>query len=141
MTNRSDKYTVSDKQVEYYSDFMTNFELNPITGFLAKVSNEDSIKQSLKSLILTNRTERYYNSYIGTRIRNLLFDPMDPITANAIKDEITETIQNNEPRISIVDLQVKENQDLNQYDINLFFSIINKTSEVISLSLALKRVR
>lgn len=141
MASRADRYTLTDKQEEFYSDFTNNFDLNPITGLLAKVSNEESIKQSLKNIILTNRTERYYNSYIGTRLRNLLFDPMDIVTINAIREEIKETIGNNEPRVKIENIDIKENQDLNYYEVNLYFSIINRPNDVVNLNLILRRVR
>jgi phage baseplate assembly protein W len=141
MTNRSDHYTIKTKQVEVYSDFHMNMELNPITGFLARVTNEESIKQSLKCLVLTQRTERFYNKYIGTRLRALMFEPMDSVTEDSIRNEILETISNNEPRVEDVNVDVKGDESKNSYNIIIYYSIINIPQQTYSLNLILKRVR
>ena len=48
---RSDRYTsLTDKPI-YYSDFSNNLDVNPATGFLAKITNENSVKNSIKNII------------------------------------------------------------------------------------------
>lgn len=140
MVTKADRFTINTKQQELYSDFTINFDLNPITGFLAKVTNEDSVKQALKSLLLTKRTERFYDSYAGSRLNSLLFEPMDSVTANAIRSEIQETIQNNEPRVTNVEIDVRPNQDQNSYEVYIFFEVINIPDKQLNLTLVLKRV-
>lgn len=141
---RSDKISPVRKQ-EFYSDFLINFDKNPITGVLAKVTNEDSIKQSLKNLILTNRTERFYDPLIGSKIQSLLFEPLDLFTADVLKDEITTTIKNYEPRVTIHTIEVTP-ADLfkatseNGYNISIVFSTINIPQET-RLDFFLSRVR
>ena len=141
MSTRTDKFTVKTKQLENYSDFTNNLDLNPITGFLSKVSDEASIKQAMKNLIYTNRTERYYNSHIGSKLRALLFEPIEPLTETLIRDDITETLNNNEPRITLIKIDVRADDDSNQYNITIFFSILNISDETFDLQLTLKRVR
>ncbi len=125
---RSDKFTPFKKK-EYYSDFLINFDMNPVTGTLARVINEDSIKQSLKNLILTNRTERPYNPNVGSRINALLFDPLDNFTAENIKNEIKETIEAFEPRAIINEIFVIPDDERNGFTINIIFSTINIPQE------------
>lgn len=139
--SRDLKYTLTEKQQEYYSDFMINFDLNPITGYLAKLTNEDSVKQALKNLVLTNRGERFYNSFIGSRVSSLLFEPMDSVTQTSIENEIRETILNNEPRVELIDIKAIPDFDNNAYNIKIIFSLINKLSEPQELNIVLKRVR
>lgn len=141
MNKRLDRYSPTVVQSEYYSDFMNNLDLNPITGILAKVSNEDSIKQALKNLILTRRTERPYQPFIGSRITSLLFEPIDSVTINSIKNEIEETIRNNEPRVSLNEVVVTPDETNNSYNVSIYFSIINISTEPEILNLILKRVR
>jgi phage baseplate assembly protein W len=136
---RSDKYTALKKQ-EYYSDFLINFDVNPITGVLARSTNEDSIKQALKNLLLTNYTERFYDTLIGSRINSLLFEPFSIFTALNLKDEIQTTIKNNEPRVIINDISVTAKEDENGYLINIIFSTIN-IAQTTNLELFLQRVR
>lgn len=139
--SKADRYTIKSKQQEFYSDFMTNFDLNPITGILATVTDIDSINQSLRNLVLTQRTERYYNSSIGTRTNALMFDLMDSMTENSLKSEFEFAIKNNEPRVIIRDIQVKADIDNNLYRVAIIYSPINNTSNHIQLDLVLKRVR
>jgi phage baseplate assembly protein W len=137
--SRSDKYTPFKKK-EFYSDFLINFDMNPVTGTLARVTNEDSIKQSLKNLILTNRTERPYNPLLGSRINALLFDPLDTLTAQSLKEEIQETIKAFEPRAVLNDVSVYPDEDNNGFKINIIFSTINIPQET-RIELFLQRVR
>lgn len=137
--SRSDKYTPFKKK-EFYSDFLINFDMNPVTGTLARVTNEDSVKQSLKNLILTNRTERPYNPLLGSRINALLFDPLDTFTAQSIKEEIEETIKAFEPRVVLNDVSVYPDEDNNGFTVNIIFSTINIPQET-RIELFLQRVR
>lgn len=136
---RSDKYTAFKKK-EFYSDFLINFDMNPITGTLARVTNEDSVKQSLKNLILTNRTERPYNPLFGSRISSLLFDPLDTFTAQSIKEEIMETVRAFEPRVVLHEVLVLPDEDNNGFIVNIIFSTINIPQET-RIELFLQRVR
>ena len=140
MVTKADRYTINTKQQELYSDFTMNFDLNPITGFLSKVTNEDSIKQALKCLLLTKRTERFYDSYAGSRLNSLLFEPIDSVTENSIRSEIQETIQNNEPRVTNVDIKIKADQNINSYTVTIFFEVINIPDKQFDLTIVLKRV-
>lgn len=139
MTQRADKFTIRTKKIEKYSDFTNNLGLNPITGFLAKVSDEESIKQSIKNLLYTQRTERPYNSFIGSRLRHLLFEPVDDVTEQSLRKEITETLNNNEPRVKLVEIIIKALN--NEYNITIIYNILNIPNEAFSLNLTFKRVR
>lgn len=141
MNKRLDRNTSTTIQQEHYSDFMNNLDLNPITGLLAKVTNEDAVKQSLKNLIYTNRTERFYNPFIGSRLRSLMFEPMDSVTQQLLSKEINETISNNEPRVEILNVIVTPREDQNRYDIKIVFRLINRPEQTLDLNLSLKRVR
>ena len=66
---RADIYTHNYKKEERYSDFLMSFEKNPQSGNLGRVTNEQSIKQSLISLIMTNRGERFYDVNIGSKVK------------------------------------------------------------------------
>lgn len=136
---RSDKFTSINKQ-EYYSDFLINFDTNPVTGVLARVTNEDSVKQALKNLLLTNYTERFYDPFVGSKINSLLFEPFSVITALDLKSEIETSIRNNEPRVIVHDVHVTPKEDQNGYQINIIFSTIN-IPQTTQLELFLQRVR
>lgn len=141
MTTRSDKFTIETKKLEYYSDFLINFDKNPVTGFMARVTNEEAVKQSIRNLVLTMRTERFYDPNIGSKVSALLFEPIDEITAEAIQREIRQTIDNKEPRASLIEVIVNPQYDLNAYFITVVFSIINIPDQTFNLDLILRRIR
>ena len=141
MLDRSARYTIKTKQLELYSDFLINFDLNPITGFIARVTNEDSVKQSLKTLILTRRGERFYDSVAGSRVYSLLFELLDTVTIDKIKSEILETIKNNEPRVQHASVDVIPSADENSVNVKVFYDVINIPNQTFTLNLILERVR
>jgi len=138
---RADKYTLEQKKAEIYSDFNTNFDLNPVTGFLARVTNEESVKQSIKNLMLTSIGERFYNTYKGSKIRNSLFDNFDPTNLELIKMQASEVLQACEPRARVHDIRLDEDLDRNAYNMTFVFSIINIPDQTFDLTINVKRVR
>jgi phage baseplate assembly protein W len=137
---RSDRYTgLSDKPI-FYADFTNNLDLNPLTGYLAKTTNENAVKNSVKNLVLTGNGERFFNSTIGSKMATLLFEPIDPVTAELVRTTIEESIENHEPRARLVNIDVQPNAENNAYYVKVVFKIINIPEE-ITLNLILNRVR
>ena len=124
--SRADKNTLEQKKREIYSDFLINFDQNPFTGVLARVTNEESVAQSLKNITLTNRGERFYNSNKGSRIRSSLFELFDSGMFDAIKLDLQDMYSYYEPRAIINDIIIQpETLDLNSLNVAIIFSIIN----------------
>jgi len=128
------------KPVEYFSDFLNNMDVHPINKTLGKVINEESVKQSLKNLILTNIGERLFQPTIGSNVYKALFEPNDVITAENITYHITSTIKQNEKRVILLNVIVNPNPDNYSFDVNIIFSLINNP-DTINLNLILRRVR
>jgi phage baseplate assembly protein W len=138
---RAEKFTPVTEQREYYSDFLMDLDQNPITGNLARVTNEESIKQALKNLILTTRMERPYKPLVGSRINSLLFEPAELGLVDSIMSEIRETININEPRVVLENVLAEWSPlDANALLVTIVFSTINNP-EVTSMEVILQRVR
>lgn len=138
--SRVDIFTPTFRKKERYSDFTMNFDKNPQTGNLAKITDEQSVKQHLKTLLLTNFGERFYNQGYGSKIKAVLFEEYSVNSSNMLKTLIQQSIVSNEPRVSILDMKVQEDPDTNSYLINLIFNVIN-INEPQQLDLTIKRVR
>jgi len=110
-------------ELQIFKDFNLNFKPHPITEDLQVVKDSADIKQSIKSLLLTRRGERLFNSDLGTGLSDLLFEPLDFGTAAVIRDEIYTVIINYESRIEIKALNVDTNFEDNGYDIELEYVI------------------
>ena len=137
---RADKFTALSRTPIYYSDFTSNFDLNPQTGYLATLTNAEAVVNSIRNLVLTNKFERFYQPNVGSKVQSLLFDLNDIPTQQLLVTTITETIRNYEPRAMTVGVSVVQVMDANQIQINIVFSLLNIT-QPISFNLILKRVR
>ena len=110
-------------EFQTFKDFSLNFKPHPVTEDLQVVKDSADIKQSIKSLLLTRKGERLFNSDLGTQLADLLFEPLDFGTAAIIRDEIFSVIRNYEARIDIINLNVDTNFQDNGYDIQLEYVI------------------
>lgn len=137
---KQDTYTAVDKKTELYSDFLTDLVPHPTTGDLVRSVNENAVRRSIRNLINTDKGERPFQPKIGSRIRSLLFDLMSFDTAQAIKDEITDTITLYEPRARLHNITVTADERNNAYNVTVVFSVIN-IEKPITYSITLNRVR
>lgn len=108
-----------------YSDIDFNFMAHPQTGDLVKVLDINAVKQSVKLLVLTTFSERLFSPDVGSPVFGLLFEPIDDITTELIKQSILQTLDNYEPRIIVNQLTVTPNSDQNSYAITLYFTVVN----------------
>ena len=115
-----------------------DFARNPFTQDVSQVSNDNAIKQSLKNLVMTQPGEKLYQPQIGSGVRQLLFEPMDGFTADAIRDDILNTVGQHEPRITINNLAVVEQYDANQFNVTIDYNIVGQPL-VETVSFVLKR--
>ena len=132
---------LTNKQ-EIYSDFQTNFSIHPIKKDLTRLTNEDSVKRSIKNILLTNHYERRFRPTFGANIRKYLFENMTPITLEVIKMDIISAIKNFESRAEIIDVIVSGANDNNSVNVTITFSIINSLQvTTLSTTLTMDRVR
>lgn len=124
----------------FFSDFNMSFATHDTTKDLSVLKNENSVKQAIKNLILTDVFERPFQPGIGCNIRNVLFELFSPQTSDRAKTYIRETIEQYEPRASIKDISVSPNVDQNTLAATIKFSIIN-TVEIQNLTVLVERIR
>ena len=84
-----------------YSDLDLDFIAHPTTKDVVKKTGIDSIRRSVRNLVLTNFYDRKFRSYIGSNTQKILFDNINPFTATFLKDAIIEVITNFEPRVKL----------------------------------------
>lgn len=127
-------------KVRIFSDLDLNFTPHPVTGDISRKLDESSIKQSLKNLLMIRHYEKPFHSEIGSPIRDLLFEPMTPLTGLMIRRAIIDLIGNFEPRIELIDLEVMASEEQQSVYVNLVFKIVN-TERPLSLDFILERTR
>ena len=137
---RKTKTTPQAAKPLVYSDFYSNFDLELVKKDLLSYKNEDSVKRSIRNILLTDRGERFFNPTFGSDIRKMLFENFSPSTEQVVADLIKTAIGNHEPRANVIDVNVSGNPDQNSMYINIVFSVINK-AEPVTLELILNRIR
>lgn len=123
-----------------YSDFDIGFIPHPITNRLSRKTNREAVKQSVKSLILTNFYERPYKPDVGCGISRFLFELFTPDIKKMIEDSIRSAIKNYEPRAEVIAVLAEDRTDVNSLVISVAFRVLNDPDPVF-LDVLLERVR
>lgn len=131
---------MAEKKTTIFSDLDLAFIAHPITQQLTRKTNRESVRQSVKSLILTDFYERPFKSNIGCGIRRYLFELFTPATKQSMENSIIEVIENYEPRAELIDVLVEDRPDLHAITVSVAFYILNDPDPVV-LDVILQRVR
>jgi phage baseplate assembly protein W len=132
--------TVDINSTRSFKDLDLNFTIHPIRKDINTHKNEYAIINSVKNLVLTNHYERPFQPEIGSNIRRLLFENVDTVTAAQIEREITETVENFEPRVQVSKVTAAADPDNNGYKVTLEFFVINNANP-ITINFFLERIR
>ena len=124
-----------------FKDISASFQVNPLTYDIIALKNENAIARSVRNLVLTEKGERFFNNSLGSGVNRLLFESIDDITASSIKDEISNTIQNYEPRVDLIGVDVSPNYDNLEFNVTIRYTIVGIDSQPQQLSFALQPTR
>ena len=124
-----------------FKDISLSFDPHPITKDLPVLVNQQAIRRSIRNLVQTIPTERFFNPILGSDVRQSLFEFVDFGTASVIRDQILNTISNFEPRVNDVDVQVDPRPDQNEFEITIIFDIIGQEIPTQQFSFILEATR
>ena len=94
-----------------FKDISMTFQANPLNGDLIGLKNENAIARALRNIVFTLPGEKFFDENFGSHISASLFENIDDITASAIKDDIIQSINNNEPRVDLQRVTIYPNFD------------------------------
>ena len=124
-----------------FKDISLSFNPHPVTKDLPILSNERAIVRSVRNLVETIPTERFFNSLIGTDIRDSLFDNFTSVTVTIIEDQIRTTLRNFEPRVNNVGVEVDGFPDSNAVNVRVLFDIVGLDTPQQSFTFILEPTR
>jgi len=139
MATRADRLTQTQKKRELYSDFLGSFAKHPLSGDLARVTNEESVKQSVKNILLTNLGERPFEPHVGGDVRRAAFEPSTGFTDEIVACNVREALDYSEPRISVLEIKVVASPDSNDLRVSVTFVLVNDRVP-LSVDVIVKRV-
>ena len=105
--------------------------------FFSTYTTKDAIRNNILNFLLTNKQERYLNNNFGANIRALLFEQITSNNLDNLKDIIQNTISQYFTNVSITNLDIIGDSDINSVKINISFNIIN-TSIVDQIEITLE---
>lgn len=124
-----------------FKDISLSLQVNPLTYDLIDLKNETAIARSVRNLVFTLPGEKFFNQNLGSNVSKSLFENIDDISASIIKDEITNTIENYEPRVELIGVDVEPNYDNNEFNVTIRYYIIGIDVLPQQLSFALQSTR
>ena len=124
-----------------FKDISLSFSPHPVTKDLPVLTNERAIVRSVRNLVETIPTERFFNSLIGTDIRDSLFENFSAITPTIIEDQVRNTIRNFEPRVGEIGVEVDGLPDNNRLEVKVLFDIIGLEVPTQSFTFILEPTR
>jgi hypothetical protein len=124
-----------------FKDISLSLQINPLNYDLIEVKNENAIARSLRNLVLTLPGERFFNQNLGSKVSQSLFESVSEVSASVIQDEIRNTIQNYEPRVNLIDVNVSPNDEYNEFNVTIKYYIIGIDTLPQELTFALQSVR
>ena len=133
--------TNEKRSVRIYKDLNLNFNTNVVTKDIAKLTDVEAIKRSVRNLVQLNHYEKPFHTEIGSNIRRTLFETLSPITAVMLSEQIENVIRTYEPRVELHRVDSIPNLDRNAYDVRIEFFIVNAPAELVALDVLLERVR
>ena len=124
-----------------FKDINLSFKPHPVTKDITTLRNENAIQRSVRNLVQTIPTERFFNSILGSSVRDSLFGFVDFGTASVIQREIITTIENFEPRVDNLQVNVEPRPDQNEFEVNVIFDIIGQDFPTQNFSFILQAAR
>ena len=124
-----------------FKDISLSFSPHPVTKDLPILKNENAIVRSVRNLVQTIPTERFFNSLLGSDVTDSLFGFVDYGTASLIEDQIVTVVTNYEPRVEDVEVTVEPQQDNNSFGVIVQFDIVGQAFPPQEFSFLLEATR
>ena len=132
--------TLVGSRKKEYKDLDLSFAIKQ-SGELYKKVDAAAVRQSVKTLVSTNRFEKPFQPDFGADIRGLLFELVDdPSVEYEVEERIKQNIERYEPRANVLDIVVNARPNANSISVTIDFQVIN-TEEIVSLTTNFSRLR
>ena len=131
----------SPRKSKAFKDISLTFVPHPVTKDLPVLINERAIVRSVRNLVETIPTERFFDSNLGTNIRELLFENMTASSVMIIEDMVRNTVRNYEPRVGDIGVEVDAIPDSNTLNVKVLFEIVGLEAPLQSFDFILEPTR
>lgn len=88
-----------------------------------------AIKSNLMHIILTQRGERMYMPRFGTNLRKMIFEQLDTLTTDKIKDDLSKTIAEYIPNLRVDDIKLERLESELTARVTIYYTITDNVFE------------
>ena len=114
--------------------------LHPVKKDITPLTDLQAVRNAVKNLVLTNFSERPFQSKLGSNVTALLFESADQFTAIQMKKEIYRLLEDHEPRVNATKVQILDDTDANAYRVSINFNVVQANTQT-GVEFALQRLR
>lgn len=103
-------------------------------GGVSMLDGEADVQNSIEVIIHTKLGERIFRDEFGSKIYELLFEPLNENMKTYMKEGLKLSLELNEPRIDVRDIRLDQpNPGLGKVDISITYSLIetNETKNLV----------
>ena len=130
----------STRNSRKFRDIDLDFSRNAVTNDVNVVEDVIAIKRAVKNLVQTNFYDRPFHPELGCGVKELLFENFTPMTRIFLQRKIEEVLINYEPRITLQNVAVDDDQDKNRLVVDIYFYVTGVPGPQV-VSTFLQRVR
>ena len=105
------------------------------------IEDIQAVKRSVRNLVLLDPYEKPFHPEIAGDVRGMLFENMTPLVSSVISRKIQDVIENFEPRARLVGVNVTPDFDRNEYNVTVYFYVVNAPTELVEVNALLERLR
>ena len=124
-----------------FKDVSMTFQKHPLTSDILALKNESAIARSVRKIVFTVPGEKFFDEDFGSRISQALFENINDISANIIKNEIESSLKIYEPRVNVREVEVRPNFDQNEFNVTIIYEIIGADVPAQELQFVLQSTR
>lgn len=100
------------------------FLIEPDTGRVAMVADEEDVKQSIRIILGTSKGERHMRPAFGCGIHDLVYGPIDTATIAQIRRDVADALRLYEARIVVTGVEVEAGNAINgRLDVEIEYRI------------------
>ena len=131
----------SIKSARTYKDLDLYFTRKTSTSDVNILKDVMAVKRSVRNLILLNNYEKPFHPEIGSGIRDMLFEPLEVLTAVVLGRKVMDVLEAWEPRVNVTSVDSVPDFEGNAYRVKINFTVVNIPQEQQSVEVLLERAR
>ena len=113
--------------IVFYKDLPLDFTPHPVTGDIRAITDETAIRRSIANIIKTPKGSRPFRPDYGTDIKRYLFNN-SIFSEYEVNQKIYEAISRFEPRVTVISVTTKLDNNELKVDTNFIIKNTGKTT-------------